>query len=496
MHEVINFSCSQAAGHLITQLYNVQESHLPYSRNKTLTHKNDVFLVPRRVKGKTKYYPRSINIEFQGGFGYLGRHAYHESPVSPDSYTDVEIKQQQRQIKNEFQVNLDAGKPVDASLLSTENTKYWTDYNKLIYRPESLVSLNGFSHPEGTHKNFPRLRFDTFHVGEEEFKALSEEIDDFFRKNLEQLDQIQGVSFFSECDSGWAGFTSEMMVFLRDEYFGNGVSSKYNLWTYGLMGAGPKPLKTDTLLTRIRAVTEFAANSTLFIPISAAESAEAFLKDSYDSTRLWHKGAVQSMFVNSLWGLNCQVESPVSMATIENNLLRGNSNRNIVNDVCLTQAPQEPSGPDFGIVSDANILDMYLNGGVQPLEKPQAKILNLGLTRGAGEHVYSKGVISETMPELGKTDLITDFYVNRYMSEITETTSFPDILDPGCQFDAEFSQTTALKPLLKDYRKVVERVRYPQHMNILGDKAEVIEGLSALIEEYTAGYSDESDFDD
>ncbi|KAF7999148.1 hypothetical protein HF325_006680 [Metschnikowia pulcherrima] len=162
MHEVINFSCSQASGHLITQLYNVQESHLPYTRNKTLTHANDVFLVASKVKGRTNYYPRSINVEFQGGFGYLGKYEYHGPKIEPELMENVEIRSQERRAKNEFQLNLDAGKPTDSLLLSKHNTEYWTDYNKLIYRPDLLISLGGFSHPEGTHKNFPRLKFENY----------------------------------------------------------------------------------------------------------------------------------------------------------------------------------------------------------------------------------------------------------------------------------------------------------------------------------------------
>ncbi|QBM85709.1 Misato Segment II tubulin-like domain-containing protein [Metschnikowia aff. pulcherrima] len=294
MHEVINFSCSQASGHLITQLYNVQESHLPYTRNKTLTHANDVFLVASKVKGRTNYYPRSINVEFQGGFGYL----------------------------------------------------------------------------------------------------------------------------------------------------------------------------------------------------------EAILSSNYDSSSLWHRAATQSMFVNSLWGLNCQADNPVSMATIENNLLRGNSSRNVVNEVfiILAQTNKEKE-TQFGIVGDVNIMDMYLNAG-QTLQKPlEVERLSLGLTLGNGKHTYAKGVVGKMQPELGKTDLVTDTYVNRYMDEITKIDTFPDILQTS-EFGVEFSQTDSLKYLLKDYRKTVERVRHPQHMEILGDKLEVIESLSSLMQEYTIGYSDESDFDD
>lgn len=496
MHEVINFSCSQASGHLITQLYNVQESHLPYTRNKTLTHANDVFLVASKVKGRTNYYPRSINVEFQGGFGYLGKYEYHGSKIEPELMENVDIRTQERRAKNEFQLNLDAGKPTDSLLLSKHNTEYWTDYNKLIYRPDLLISLGGFSHPEGTHKNFPRLKFENYNVGEEEFKALRDEIDDFFRKNLELLDQIQGVNFFTECDSAWAGFTGEMMTFLRDEYFGNGVSSKYNLWTYGLFEKGDKPPKIDTYLTRIRAMTELAANSTLFMPISSPKAPEANLSSNYDSSSLWHRAATQSMFVNSLWGLNCQADNPVSMATIENNLLRGNSSRNVVNEVFITLAQTtREKETQFGIVGDVNIMDMYLDAG-QTLEKPlEVERLSLGLTLGNGKHTYAKGVIGKRQPELGKTDLVTDTYVNGYMDEITKIDTFPDILQTS-EFGVEFSQTDSLKYLLKDYRKTVERVKLPQHMEILGDKAEVIESLSSLMQEYTTGYSDESDFDD
>ena len=58
------------------------------------------------------------------------------------------------------------------------NTKYWTDYNKLIYNPKSLTTVNNFVHNEnnyesGYHYNFNSLKYDSFNIGQEEFKACN-----------------------------------------------------------------------------------------------------------------------------------------------------------------------------------------------------------------------------------------------------------------------------------------------------------------------------------
>lgn len=475
MHEVITFSASQSAGHLLTHLYNVQELHIPYSKDTVLSHSNDVFLWPLRVNGRSNYYPRSLNFELDGGYGFLGKYEFHEPKLDISSIGDVSVTQKARVEKNEYQQMLDSGKQTDSSLLNKTNTTYWSDYNKLVYRPSSLLEVENYVHPMGNHKHFQKLLFKDFNVGEEEFKPLFDEVEDTFRKNLEALDMIQGVNFVSEVDSAWGGFTSEMLVQLKDEYFNNGANSKHNIWTYGLVAQEPN------LLTRIKSFVEFSKNSSLFIPLCLNKQNSALLSTDFDPSCLWHSAAVQATFVNLIWGLNSQMNLPVRMAEIEAGIVMGFDRRNIVNEIRIEE--HKKKGDEFGLVSDVNIMDAYMG-----LSQPEGQnYVSLGISEEA-KRIGKKTIISQERTETDDTQ-----YVNPYIDEISKVDSTPAVIEKSVQ--TSFGQNVALKDLVKQYRKVIERVRLPQHLQVIGDKAELIEDLSVLIEEYTLDYEDESDFE-
>lgn len=479
MHEVINLSCSQRSGHLLTHLYNEQELHIPYSKTAQLTHSNEVFLWPIRSQGKSNYYPRSINFEFDGGFGFLSKYEYHEPKVDLSKLEIAPQSTSARIDKNEFQQKLDAGATTDRSLLNLENTKFWTDYNKLIYRPSLLVELENYQHPLGTHRHFQKSTFKDYQYGEPELKLVYDAAEDTFRKQLEGLDNIQGINFFTEVDNGWGGFTNELIVQLKDEYFNNGVNSKYNLWCYGLLSA------QENVLTRIKSVVELSKSSTLFFPILPVGQ-NLFLNQNFNAASLWHQSAVQSLFVNSIWDLNCQNESPVRMAEIEANVHQGFSKRNIVNEISLVEQKKAELG--FGIVQDVDI-NMYLAGTP---ETPTAILddrLDLGFTSGGTRIIGRKSVISTE-----QLDEDANIYVSSTMDHVTKLDTFPDILDK--KYRVEFGQTGEFKETLKNYQNIIKRVRLPAHLDIIGDRSELIEDISVLIEEYTTGYESESDWDE
>lgn len=473
MHEVITLACSSAAGHLATQLYNVQESHIPYSKDAKLTHSNDVFLEPLRANGKVNYYPRSIAVEYSGGYGFLGKHAYHEKPTDVESLGGVQVTKKLPAEKPEFQQRLDAGKPVSASMLDSENTRYWTNYNKLIYRPSSLLELPDYTDPDGSHRHFPRLTFDAPQIGEAQSKAVMNALDEPFRHQLEQLDSLQGVNLFTSTDSAWGAFAAESLEALKDEYFNGGA--KHSFWCYGVVGSAQK----DTLV-RIRSMVQLAQQLSLFFPLLSPQALS--LIPGFDPCP-WHTAAVQSVFVNSLWGLQSQAENPVHMSTIEGNLLRGYEGRKFVNEICIkAKADSKPKQDAFGVVDDPRLMNELL-GLSAPTKTVKSAEQNVQL--GVNPALASPLTLALIKHADGT-------YKNIHIGEIFALPSFPSIFSTT-EVETEFGQSTELRYILKDYRKIVQRVRNPQQIDILGDKAELIEDISALIEEYTVGYSDESE---
>lgn len=491
MSEVINLSLSQKANHISTHLYNNQESHLPYSKTASVNFNNGVFLsTSKNPNGTVNYSPRSLNYDLVGGYGYLSKYEYHEPKAKIEG--NYEIIQTREQIeKNEYQIALDKGMN-KSNTLNVNNTTYWTDYNKLIYNPKSLNQLNTWEYVAGDFghsRRFPNLKFDTFNKGAEEYKQQAEDSIEGFRNTLEKCDLIQGVNLISEVDSAWGGFTNDFLVDLKDEFFNNGVNSKYNIWVYGLMDNDLNP-KLNQLYSRINTVIELASNSTLFFPMNFRSAADC-LSSEYDKRSEWHNSSVQSIFVNSIWGLNNQIESPVKMSTIEDELLRGGSKRNIVNEIKIHSIKQPNN--NFGIM-DVDRSNLYnLMDNIKIKNSPDA--IDFSLSDSSNGNFFAKSYIVPDDENLidslnEKKNYPINIYKNKRINDILYNDTFPNIVDNKSVY-TEFSTSNALKANLKHYREIIKRSRETE---IIEDKSELVETISELVEEYTIGY-DESDED-
>lgn len=491
MHEVITLSCSQSAGHVATQLYNVQESHIPYLKSSVVSHHNNVFLNQVRINGRSNYYPRHVSVQYSGGFGGLGKYDYSEKKTDPLALVEskLHIIDQKCHTKNEYQENLDSGLPTSADLLTAENTKYWTDYNKLIYKPQALIELQNFRE-DGTHRNFPRMTFTGYSTGQAEFSVLADTVDDVFRRSLENADSLQGINFLSEVNNAWGSFTNDMIQYLKDQYFNNGAGSKHNLWVYGFC----RDLSASNLAARLLAIknfSDFARNSTLFFPMQDPQPCEILSAD-YDPRNLWHLCAVQSIFINSIWSLNCSMQNQVKMATIESNFLRGYEKRNVVNEIRILLSSKQEA-PTVTAISDIpRVLDLYATGAVAQNTETLEE-LNLGIcTTALGN--FSRNVVRGPSTKT-QYPSSANIYENCHMDEILHVDSFPKIMQTSELF-TEFGASSLIRDKLKKDRELVSKARLPEHVEAIGgDRGELIEELSELIDEYREGYSDESDYE-
>lgn len=517
MTEVINLSLSQKANHVITHLYNNQESHIPYTKNAVVNYDNNVFLNTYKTGGgHTNYSPRALIYDLKGGFGSLNKYEYHEARPKLDIPSSHIINVGETVPKNEFQIKLDNGTVVDHDLLNTRNTKYWSDYNKLIYTPRSLNSLTNYNYVEdgpGTHKNFEKLKFHNFRVGTEEFNNSPQEaldLLDSFRYFLEKCDKFQGMNIVTDVDSAWGGYTTQLLEDLIDEYFNNGISNnKYNMWTFGLMNG--TELGSVQQVSRIKTLIELSKNSTIMFPINQKIPQNSLLADSFDINSNWHSSAITSMFINSLWGLNNQNNFQISMSHIEDNILRGFKNRKFVNEMKINKidnlgsVSHEMSNVDINAYYNtalpqpaSPILDNFIDLSI-PKMKPVGKSKRVP----RNEYLIKNNVLPQQSfglrEILDKVPETLNIYVHRNTNDIVEGDSFPGILADGrtTKYYTEFNVSTSFSEELKTYRKVISNVRtnHQQYMSIIEDQGELVEDLSNLIEEYTAGYdeSDESD---
>ena len=474
---------------MLTHLYNTQESHIPYSKNAPVNYHNGVFLLMVKDGAKTNYSPRALLYDFRGGFGALNKYEYFEQPVSDQTpLSDPYFAANTPPPKNQYQTNLDKGIINNQGLLNVDNTKYWSDYNRLIYSPRSLKTLESFQYP-GHHKHFSNLKFNNYKVGLEEFSNHPDELDNF-RYFLEQCDHFQGLQCTVDVDSGWGGYSNLMLTDIVDEYFNN--NNKINLWVYGLIDNEPSKSVIQTI-SRIKSIVELGKHSSLFFPISPSYNS-SLLTSSFNNSSDWHTSALSAIFINGLWNSINQINS-TNMGVIEDNLLRG-QDRKFVNEIKITSYKASDS-----MVSDVDISAYYnVYGNVDnTVPEPKTESISLYGSSKNNEHstYFARNYIKKPLQDL---ELPTDGVVNTYecdsMNDIVSVDSFPDILSSQ-DYSLEFHVSSAFKGTLKEYKKTVQNVRphFSQLMDLMEDKYELIEDIGKLVEDYTEGY-DESDDED
>lgn len=488
--DVITVSLGHRANHVLTQLNNLQEKYIAYNRNDKITHHNRVFLDSTKTpNGKTNYTPRLILFEHNGGLGAYWPFEFTEKKTNPMSLGFETIETTPKVVRSEYQNNLDQG-VTDPSVLTTGNTKYWSDYNKLIYRPQALVSLNDWTHngAYGTHRSFPQIEFRLFNQGSQVYEGKQDLRDtamEEFRRALESCDYIQGVNLLTEADSGWLGFTTSLLIEMKDEFFNNGVNNKYNLWTYGVETRTGKGLDK---ISQIKAMVELLKQSTLYFPMKL-ESHRKMLNSTFDPSSLWHVSAVHALFMSTIWGLNNQENDQITMAQIENDLLVGYNDRNIVNEIKLGYKQ------DIMEVSNIDLANVNLNDITAKPEILLSKVLPN--PRYFGRSVIASPDLDEDfkMSFVSQNSSLVSFYENHDIAAIMGVDTFPTILNREIKsVYSDFGQTSAYKDDLKDLRSIIKRCRLQSHLAIIEDKDELVEDISHLIDEYTMGY-DESDED-
>ncbi|EMG45465.1 hypothetical protein G210_4345 [Candida maltosa Xu316] len=451
MTEVISLSYGQESNHVITHLYNTQESLIPYTPTSPLHHDLQVFL--SRFKSTTSTYsPRALIYDLRNGLGALNKFEYHETIPTLDMPV---VNQHRIPEKNEYQKKLDEG-ITDGSLLNTANTTHWTDYNKLIYNPKSLHTVKNFVEMDkgkGHHYNFHNLKFELYNVGQEEFKDNNDGDGDEdglienFRYFLEKADNLQGLQVFTNIDDAWGGFTSEMILELVDEYFNN--NNKMNLWIYGLISEA-KTIKDR--VSRIKTLAELTKQSNMLIPFDMHNLQEnsSLLSDKFNPESSWHKSSIPALFINSIWGLNNQFKNGVNMSHLQSDILQNNENRKIINQIKIVGEEQQDAQ-----MMDVKLKDIDINNfDFSSLgSKKTTKSINLGLSKDDSPRNFVKNYISETKLDIQGEN--TNQYLNPYIENMVHVDTFPTDILSSTKFYTEFNIHDGLKEYLKPYQKLI-----------------------------------------
>lgn len=474
MHEIITVSVGQRSNHLSTQFFNCQEQIL-YSQTEKL---NDpcVFLDPsfdRRTK-TVSYFPRALLWDARTGNGALGTYQYAQTN---DYYYNENSDDNSRQNhiitdppipKSDYQVALDSntGKLPE---LKPETTKYWSDYSKLIYHPTSFNVLKDWYH-DVSNPNVPGFqnlgikKFVDYNLGYQEFN--DNYLQDFFDGNmhsqLEQCDTLQGFNLLTDMDSSWGGFSSAMLLELRNEL------PKVSIFTWGFNEDDPlttkNPRQGDRKLTRatlplvenkIRSSVNLSEESDLVISLYA----------NPQLTNWEQAGSTCKVLdtMNSVFSQSNEAQRK-SMDFVKNCLTLSDTRRNFVSSIIADEK------------NDYSFFARFMPGKDEHLDA----------------HIFSKCLISRGDSKLSSSSKETPSYIKElssyaYQPSDTIPTQFSKVTD----FTLSLSSTEACRTAFLQWHDVTSK-----YLRYAPDREELKESLATMAARYEHGWYDDPDSGD
>lgn len=466
MHEIVTISVGHRPNHLATQYFNCQEELL--SRQAEKVNDPSIFLQPSidRISRTVSYTPRALLWDAKTGYGALGTYQYNQS--SDYYYSEEEniesghnevIMTQPRVPKAEYQTALDSGSG-ELPRLNHETTKYWSDYSKLIYSFTSFNVLKDWYHDVSKPNlpDFHRLktkRFDSYEVGCQEFNENY--LQDFFDGNLhtqlEQCDTLQGFNLITDMDSGWGGFSSSMLIELRNELpkasiFTWGFNEDDSLTAQSASDSRITKSNISKLGNKIRSTVALADESDLMVPL-------------YGNTALsnWEQA-----------GLTCKLFDTLNSTMSQSSLAQRRSMEDITN--CLTL-----SDTDRNFVSSISGLEGTRDSSFFSRIKP---------SRGPPRepHVF-------TTCRIARFPLSAKLPTESNVSELSTyaycpSDTIPDPYRQETEFAIQLSSTEICREVFRQYEDVVSK--YFRHDT---DREELKDDLASMSSNYEYGWYDD-----
>ncbi|EDO16555.1 hypothetical protein Kpol_1064p37 [Vanderwaltozyma polyspora DSM 70294] len=474
MHEIITISVSHRANHLATQFFNCQEASLYDNKNDS---EKSIFLNPivDRLSKTVSYYPRALLWDAKTGTGSLGKHQYFNEDdyynfddgdnnnVEKNESSDIMITHP-RINRSEYQMALDSGSKLP--VLTPSITRYWSDYSKLIYQPKSLNTLRNWYHdveepnlPD--YENLGERKFNDYIIGYDEFNDnySMDFFDDNFHYQLEQCDSLQGFQMITDLDSAWGGFSTALLLELRNEL------PKSVVYTWGLNEDDPLTgtVTKDQMITRanlhklsnkLRASINLKQESDLFIPLYEPPN-----------TSNWElSGMLCKIFdtVNSLFSQS-NMDQRRSMDYLAECIKDGDEVRNIVSNITST---------------DCTDLQYSFYPRVKPLK-----------TRRNDDslHIFSKASITRTMEINHKSNDLKELFTYPYSPSDTIPIAFRKV----SEFTVDLESTEVCRDVYQQWHDIVSK--YFRHDS---DREELKDELATVSSNYEFGWYDDEDSGD
>ncbi|XP_059640494.1 uncharacterized protein LOC132282741 [Cornus florida] len=188
-------------------------------------------------KGVLTYTPRLVSVDLQGSLGsmsssgtlysefspqpsdvvtWTGRVSTHESePRNKNLFLQSLYEEEQE--RSGMMNGINSGKSdfhsqfrnSDITECLESGVKFWTDYSKVHYHPQSLYELKT-----------DNQEFDNYGLGRDAFieGLQGEDLNDRLRFFLEECDHIQGFQFIVDDSGGFSGVAAEFLENVADEY--------------------------------------------------------------------------------------------------------------------------------------------------------------------------------------------------------------------------------------------------------------------------------------
>ncbi|KAJ8899562.1 hypothetical protein K2173_018536 [Erythroxylum novogranatense] len=194
------------------------------------------------LQGNLTYTPRLISIDYQGSLGSMSSRGtlYNEDsssvPEVPTWTGCISTQVAEPCKKNLFLQSLSEEEQNDKEkeirdediVENLENSvKYWTDFSKVHYHPQSIYELSGLF--------VDTAEFDNYGAGRDIFSKslLREEISDRLRFFVEECDHIQGFQFIVDDSGSLSALAGDFLESIADEYTNTPVL------LYNARGPGP-----------------------------------------------------------------------------------------------------------------------------------------------------------------------------------------------------------------------------------------------------------------
>ncbi|KAG5513370.1 hypothetical protein PMAC_001433 [Pneumocystis sp. 'macacae'] len=273
MRENIVLQFGRHANYLGTHFWNAQETYFTQNTQESLIDHHVMYRLHSTRYGKDIFTPRVLIYDLRNGFGSLVFNIF----VRKDELA-IEVYQTPKYPTHPFQSLL--GNSYLKETLSSETITSWSDYNMAKYHPRSLNQLCQYDLHDETFSPFY-----AFDQGKDLFRDLSKENDLFeshFRPFLEECDNIQGLTIFSEINNGWGGFACSFLDSIRDEI------PKLCIWTFSI----------DTKINDdIEALLLMHETSSLFFILNEKPD---YVSKEFDPSSIWHTSAFHFSAIESL----------------------------------------------------------------------------------------------------------------------------------------------------------------------------------------------------